>query len=360
MLIVIFVALLVVVLTQNKGKQRAFEEQQAAKEVPFFPDFNPDAVANIKVEKLQDSLEFKKEGGYWMVGNAGQSSILKESMEESEEETGEEGDEDTPTDEPGEEEEPEEELRYFRADETLVSGILSEIEKMKREEKVSSDPEKKTEFYVLNSIVGIDVRAEDADGNEVAHFIVGKAADMMSMSNYVRQADEDDIYEVRQALQNLFGRPFHAWRDKGMFDFDYFPIDKFRLLGTEEGDIEFYKDEEGGWHCDDLSWDFDEAKLSSAVENMSFLEAQDFAGPYVRREETGLDDPKKRVIASGPEGSFELIIGELTDDGKYHCSTGDDDSIFMVNEPDIKGIFLGRKALERVAPPEVEEEEGAG
>ena len=138
-LIIVFGLLLFLVLMQNKGKEKEFEEQQAAKEVLFYPDFNPDAVARIRVEKLQDSLDFKKEGAYWMVANVGQSPILMESIEEGSEESGEEVEEDGEDETPGdgdeeaseeETEETEENLRHFRADETMLEGILGAIESM--------------------------------------------------------------------------------------------------------------------------------------------------------------------------------------------------------------------------------------
>ncbi len=371
--------LTVLVISRQKGEEKEFQQQEAAKEVPFFPDFNPEAVTHITVEKISDSLDFKKEGGYWMVANAGQSPILQDSIDESQEpkageeapetpaETTEEGGfkkvaegpvegaEGTPNEEqPEKPPKPEKVLKYYRADETLVAdGILNAIKDLKREELVSSDPENKTQFQVLNSIVGIDVTAEDAEGNVLAHFIIGKAADMMSTSNYVRKADEDDIYEVRQALQNMFGRPFNAWRDKTMFYFDATGITEFKLTGTTDGDLTFNKDADGVWQGEEgITWPVDTAKVGEAVEQMSLLKATDFAGAYVKPEDTGLENPTKRVIATGLEGSYQLIIGTLTDDGKYYCSVNDDNTVWMVLESDIKQVFLDRDSLEQKPVPE--------
>jgi len=350
-MIIIFVVLLGIVLMQNKKQERTYKEQQEAKNIPFFPDFNPDAVANIKVTKINDSLDFKREGGYWMVANTGMSPQIKENMEKPKE--GEQS-----TAEVEETRQPEENYTYYRADETQVTdGILKAIKDLKREEHVSRDKESHTKFYV-SPIVGIDVTAEDTDGNVLAHFIVGKASDMTSTSNYVRQADEDDVYEVRQGLQNLFNKPFNAWRDKTMYQFDKSLINKILFVGTPDGDVEFTKDDSGAWHNETIEWPFDEAKINTAIETMSYLKALDFASPHIRREDTGLDESTKKVVVSGTEGSYELIIGNATKDGKYNCSTGIDDSIYMAKESDIKAIFLERQTLEKStsqAPTEQEQ-----
>jgi len=343
-MIIIFLVLLGIVLMQNKKEEKTYKKQQEAKNIPFFPEFNPDAVADIKVTKINDSLDFKKEGGYWMVANTGMAPQLKENAKKSKE-----GEKSTPEIE--ETEKPEENYTYYRADETQVAdGILKAIKDLKREERVSRDKESHTKFYV-SPIVGIDVTAEDTDGNLLAHFIVGKASDMASTSNYVRQADEDDVYEVRQGLQNLFNKPFNAWRDKGMFEFDKTLVNKFTLVGTPDGDIEFTKDDAGAWHNENLKWPYDEAKINTAVETMSFLKAMDFAGPQIQREDTGLDGSTKKVAVSGTEGPYELIIGNSTGEGKYYCSTGSDNSIFVVKESDIKAIFLERSTLEKAPTP---------
>ena len=340
-LVMIFGILLLLVFQQKKKEQKSFDEMQAAGEVLFYPEFDPDRVAHIKVLKVNDSVDMIKEGGYWMVSDIGMTPMLMEKIDESTDD-GEEGAEiEGPPPDP--------EYKYYRAEETLViDGLLNAIDIMKREERVSHDPGKHTSFYVLNSIVGIEVLAEDADGNELAHLIVGKASEPIPTYTYVRDFNEDDVYQVKQPLQNMLSIPFNAWRDKIIFNFDKGSINRLTFKHADDGDLEFIIDENGAWSGVNVNWNVNGSNLDSVLDKFSYLRASDFAPPHLQREEMGLTSPEQSLIASGLEGSYELILGALSDTGLYYCTAGHDESVFTMNEPDIRAIFIGKDKLELI------------
>lgn len=365
---VIFIVLLALVLGRGKSKERVYEEQQAQKEELVFPDFNPDSVAQITLSSLQNGvIDFKKIAGYWMVAEGGQHEIAAKAAEEAEEESVEGDETDEPSDDTtgdetaGDEEiapveEPEAELRYYRADENqVVDGILASIKDMKKGIVVSHDRSKHTAEFQVGRVLGIEVQVEDIDGNLLAHFYIGKEADMLS--NYIRFNDEDEVYEIKQALRNLTGKPFTAWRDRTMFEFAPEAIDRAQFIDSDGEVLEFIRDPENNWVNEALDWSFDGPKIDTAIQRMSGLAATDFASRHVMPEEMGLDDSAKRVVVEGAGESYELIIGEMGDAGKIYCTTGHDDSKFMVSESDIDIVFLSRVKLELEEPPASEDEE---
>jgi len=352
--VVVFIVLLAVVLGRGKSKERVYEEQQAQKEELVFPDFNPDSVAQITLSSLQNGVvDFKKIGGYWMVADGGQHEITEKAVEEAEEESVE-GDETAGDEEIAPVEEPEAEPRYYRADENqVVDGILASINDMKKGIVVSHDRSKHTSEFQVGRVLGIEMQVKDIDGNLLAHFYIGKAADMLS--NYIRFNDEDEVYEVRQALRNLTGKPFSAWRDKTMFQFAPEMIERVQFIDTDGGVLEFTRDPENNWVNEALDWPFDGPLIDTAIQRMSGLTATDFAPAHIMPEEMGLDDSARRIVVEGGGESYELIIGETGDAGKIFCTTDHDDSKFMVSESDIDIVFLGRDKLELEEPPASEE-----
>ncbi len=365
---VVFILLLALVLGRGKSKERVYEEQQAQKEELVFADFNPESVSHITLSSLQNGvIDFKKIAGYWMVAEGGQHEIIEKAAEEAAEESveGDETDE-SPDDTNGEEtagdeeiapvEEPGVELRYYRADENqVVDGILASINNMEKGIVVSHDRSKHTSEFQVGRVLGIEVQVEDINGSLLAHFYIGKEADMLS--NYIRFNDEDEVYEIKQALRNLTGKPFTAWRDRTMFQFAPEIIDRVQFIDSDGEVIEFAKDPENNWVNEALDWSFDGPLIDTAIQRMSGLSATDFASPHVMPEEMGLDDSAERVVVEGAGESYELIIGEMGDAGKIYCTTGHDDSKFMVSQPDIDIVLLGRDKLELEEPPASEEEE---
>jgi hypothetical protein len=360
-MIVVFIALLAIVIAKNQEQERSVEERKSVEEALVFPDFNPDAVASMTIQGLQTGIvEFKKEAGYWMVANGGNHPVMGEAVEEvsgeDEDEAVEEAleepseGEDGSDDDGGEKvEKPEKKLSYFRADETqVVDGVLKKIKEIPLGKRVSTDKEKHNQFQV-SEILAFEVTARDSDDNELAHFFVGNASDQLSSSNYMRfSADSDDVYEIKGAWRNLVGKPFTAWRNKTMFYFDPNSILNLELYGTEDGDLAFSKDDNGIWNIEGQDWEIDDVRFGNIIDTMSTLQATDFAPIGVPLEETGLDAPVQRVAAAGAEGTFELAIGNVSEAGKYYCLiSGDDETIFMVNEPDIKAMLVGRERLEK-------------
>lgn len=379
------------VLGRGKAEKRDYEKQRAVEEQLVYPDFNPDAATHITLGSLTNNVvDFKKISGYWMVADGGaflfpgddtDKAAEGEGIDSTEggehpegEDTGPEEivntdetpaetvDDEGAAEDGGEDvdEEPEKELKYFLADETqVVDGILSMLKEMERGIRVSHDPSKHTSDFYVGGVLGVEVKVEDSDGNLMAHFYVGNAADMLSTSNYMRFNDEDDVYQVRQAWRNLVGKPFQTWRDKTMFDFGPGMIDRIQFSGTDVGDLVFVKDSEGGWSNEDIDWPFDGPKIDTAINRMSTLKATDFPRYPATPEETGLGDTDKRIILEGGGERFELLIGEVGEAEKLYSTTGHDDSTFMISQADVDIIFLDREALEVPEPPEPAEDEAS-
>ncbi len=378
----LFIVLLAIYISKNHGQERAMEERKSQEEALVFPDFNPDAAASITITGLQTGIvKFEKEAGYWMVANGGEHPVMGEAVEEAASEPVEAGEE-VATEEPSdgqkqidepdgelkaegiveveagnEPKAPEKKLHYYRADESqVVDGVLKMIKEMPHGIRVSTDKEKHNQFQV-SSILAFDVDVRDLDGAELAHFLVGNAADQLSTENYIRfSEDSDEVYRIKGGWRNLVGKPFQAWRDKTIFFFDPAGISHITLYGTPDGDLAFTRGEDGEWSVDGQDWEVDKVRLDSLVSKLSTLKATDFAPTNVPPEKTGLASSVKKIVAEGSEGTFELTIGDASEAGKYYSSVTGDDTIYMLNDPDVSELLAGREKLAKVAPPENVEE----
>lgn len=405
-LIVIFAVLLVVVFAHQRKTQTIIDEQTQEQNTPFFPGLTADQVFRIEINSLQDgSLLFRREAGVWEVATG--KDVLSQLMsQQPEEETepvdtdesvdiapddSEPVDEESPVEplpweaeteeEPAEEEEAEEEeelsdprqdtgpsgdmwRRFYRSKEEMVDNMIEQIIGLRHTQLVTSDVDKKTEFKVLNNIVGLEIFVYDQGMNTLASIIIGDH-DPAFTSCYVRVPDEDDIYKVSGALKRAFGTSLEYIRDPRIFYASPETVIAYSLVDRDRGSEYELARVEGIWRgtdADGVEFDLGAQEVDDLLDQIGQLNSSSFVDKsrpptpppddetWDEMDPYGILHPTIEVEFTTSDGvSHALRIGRKEGTSYYAATEDDMNDIFRISMSVVDTL---RPTPEMLAPDE--------
>ncbi len=117
----------------------------------------------------------------------------------------------------------------YRANQQYVGNLLDRAGGMKIVARISSNPEKQSQFKVDST--GTLVKIFESNVMK-ADFIIGKSGG--SVGTYIRQAGSDEIYSVDGYLSSTFSKRFQDWRDKTITEFEKEQLKSLKLVSAGE------------------------------------------------------------------------------------------------------------------------------
>lgn len=316
-----YLALVVVVLVSlgilylERPDQRRMEAEAPR---PLFPSLAADQVARIEIEHLLDGVQLQKEGAAWQV--TAQTSPLQAQLAQQ----GEQGVEPAvATDHAGTPSyvgEAPAALPLEGAGRSLkrapapaanananaeqVEALLQLLQTVQVGTVTSRNPENFDKLQVGK--IGTQVRTYAADGQLLAHLIVGKQGPDY-VSTYVRQEGNDAVYLVSDQLHGRFPAQVAQWRDRRVWALDPDLISKVSVERLDGG-FTISKNAQGLFTVDNLpgAGTLNAEKVGAWFAQWATIQASKFA-EGVSREQAGLQKPKVQVAVTMSDGTQHAL-----------------------------------------------------
>jgi flagellar basal body-associated protein FliL len=320
-LLAVFVGLLLIALLiegplSNRGKR------QDSKELTLFPDFEANKVYSVEIKTKDKEVKLNRENDTWVVSTADN----------------------------------------YPADQKAVEDMLNKVKDLKSSLIASKSSEKHSQFEVDES--GAEVKMVGTSGdNLLAHFFVGKIGPDY-MSTYFRKADDNKVLLINEYLKSIFDKGARGWRDRTIFDFDPFQVQRLTLMPQDKDEIAIESQEDGSWQIikPEVAPAEKEA-VDDIINDLSKLSADDFAekkepsegeAEFDPMKEYKLDEPESKITVDLKDGTARiLLIGGESGYRRYVKREGKD-AIFLLSKSKIDRLFKGIDELK--AKPEEEPE----
>ena len=304
----VFVLLaLIVLLFENPFRQSAYE-QKIQTATPLFPNFNKEQVAKIEIIADGETTLLSKLEGNWVVTS----------------------------------------MDSYPADSESVTELLSKVAEFKNTQRVSSNPEKQSEFEVDST--GVEAKLMDANGTRLAHLFVGKTTPGF-LSSYVRTADSNDVYVAQGYLQSVFNKGARTWKDRTIFDFNKGIVTQLNISSPEET-LELRLDAEGTWQMlKPTAAAVKQDEVDSLLTTLSALDTDDFAETTDDLSEYGLDTPASTLSAVRNDGTIATLHIGKEADGKLYVKRADTDTVFRLFTSNVDRLIKKADTLKAEALP---------
>jgi hypothetical protein len=240
---------------------------------------------------------------------------------------------------------------FFKADSDKVQAMVDAIVNLKHGQLVTSDPTKKSQFGVLNTIVGTEIMMFDDQMNKVADIIIGNPGGGFQ-SVFVRLPDSDDIYEVASNLKMIFETSLLAIRDKTVFKAAPETIMSVDMKNNEaKTDISLSRIE-GIWkgtNAEGGSLELAADKVDSLLSSLGSLSANSFVDESMRQrppqpelneqDPYGLLSPTTEVsFTTSDNVTHTLTVGRLEGTVYYAIADGNMSDVFKLSNTVVNGV----------------------
>jgi hypothetical protein len=295
-LVAILIILGITAYLFERGEVR--EQQGASPKAVIFPVFKTEQAANIEIKTKGKTVSLTKKEGRWLVALDGD---------------------------------------YYPADKNEVDNIFRTVNKMQRENVVSTDPAKYPVFE-LDQENGVEVKVSKADNSVLAHFFVGKNGPDL-ISTYIRIEGEKEVLLLSGMLNATFGKTLKDWRDKAIFNLKAEDIVRVNIA-SPKNKTSLKKDEEGNWEM--VVPEKAKVKkdvIEGMVNTLATLNAYDFEDGADLKA-CGLTSPPTKIqITMKDNSTLSLLIGNEKDSSKRYVKREDNPTVFLVQNFDLGPIL---------------------
>jgi hypothetical protein len=275
LLAILVLLVIVVLITENPFKGRAETKVRGGR--ALFPAYASDAVAHISVLGKRDTIALNREDDRWLLADGADT---------------------------------------YPADTSGIGKMLEAIPTFTDKVVVSRNPAKQSVYQVDST--GVEVVMKGADGEAVAHFIVGKDGPTFS-SSYLRAYETDEVLLIEQRLSHVFDRVKDAWKDRYLLRRER---EEIRSVTVEGPDVSYRleKNAEGNWEL--VEPEIGPAKDVEAnrmVATASRFLADRIVAPS-DTVQTGLDEPEWTIRVTLDDDSVHtILVGDSTEQEKRYA-----------------------------------------
>lgn len=301
------------IIIGNKLSSKAPSENEKR----FFPGLTESTVSSVLVVDNSDTISLKLKGDVWFVAkgksDAGSAAAIIANTADTVSSS---------------------EIKEYLADSASVRTIIEKIVNMKKDELISTNPEKQKIFEV-DSSSGILVDVHDKSGNSQGQFRIGKSGPSWS-SNYVRLIGSNSVYMVGGSIKHSFFTDLKRWRNKSIVKFEKSGVSGISVAKKDAAPVILEKS--------DTLWNMaapeqhlaKKEKVEEIINSLFDLRATDFENDTISDKDAGIEDPSYVVVVSLGSSSKKIIVGNKTESGQYRVKTENNRTIFLVGESVIK------------------------
>lgn len=283
-------------------------------ETPLLPDFNRDQrdlAAAVELSGEEGSLKLVKKGESWVLPGG---------------------------------------AREYPASRSRINAFFQFLAEMKRTRVVTDNPETWPDFGVGDE-ARRRIRLLDEAGNILTDIIIGKAA-TGGGDDYVRLGESNEVVLSNRSFNYYFNVDDKFWSYLRIFPEDLEGQSLMRI--SVDSEVIFQDDSPGPidytlvldaeqrslWRvAGQPQLPLDNAEVDLLTNNLTNLEAAEFAAA-VDRAEAGLTDPAARILLSTQDDKdFRLLIGGTAGEGQLYVALEEGPYIYKVSEWRLKGIL---------------------
>jgi len=261
-----------------------------------FPRFDRQKAAKILIEGKEKKTVLEKEGDHWVVTSE----------------------------------------HSLPAEQGSADRILDVVTKISRKDVVSTNPAKQSIYQVDSS--GIWVRIEDADGGDLASFVVGKTGPDYT-STYVRKASSNEVILFPQYLHAIFERGSRPWEDLSLWHYDAGNVDQIEIT-RPDGKIVVSKDSAGTWYLSEPeSVECDNDRVSRIIRTLCYLRADEIVGRKSNGDVDFSSADSSAAFRLKGGNTERLVIGGMDEKKRILVMVDGRDAVYAIPEYKVKTIM---------------------
>jgi len=311
-LILVLVVLAAVFVISRFGIDRGAQDKS------LYPRFKAERAARIQVKGKSSQATLDKVDGVWIVSSEDSFPAEAIAVEDS-----------------------------FPAEAMAVDNMFDRVAGFSRKDIVSSNPEKQSIYQVDST--GIQVAIEDASGEDVASFIIGKVGPDYQ-STYVRDIKSNDVVLSSGYLPPIFDRGDRTWQERTIFTYE--PSDLLEMVLTRpSGLITVSRGEGGAWYISKPeSMACDQGRATRLARTLAYLKGDGIAGraPVAG---SGLAEADSSVWFKTTDGTEEhLRFGNRSESGQTYVLREGSEMVIKLVPTRVATMLPGLEELKPQAP----------
>jgi hypothetical protein len=230
------------------------------------------------------------------------------------------------------------------ADREQISALIQSIRELKRD-NIASENSGKQALFGVRAGEGTEVAVYDEENKKIADFYVGKKGPD-GLSAYIRRADGYEVILQPGNLRDHLDKPVKFWRDRKIFTLKPEEIVEITLQFGKDA-VVLNRDTQGGWFLTKpISSKADGGRIEQIISTLNDLQAVDFADE-LKPEDAGLTVPQLRLAVRMKDKTTKIIlVGKPANEWGAYAMAGEGQSIFVVQNVDLRMLFPELKDLE--------------
>jgi hypothetical protein len=214
-----------------------------------------------------------------------------------------------------------------------LRSALGSISKIRPERLLSRKKEKWADYQVDSTGTNVKVYSGKEDPTE---FWIGKTS---SGGNSLRIEGNDNVYEVKEALEGNFNRRFAGWRDKTLLKIEPEKITKISFEYPSDSSF-IVERSNGKWNINNMQ--ADSAKVATYLNRFRSRTLSEFADNF-----TPPDKPEYIVTLNNDSASALTLRGWKTDDNQWVVTSSLQDQVYFSSDDKnlMNQLFAGKNAF---------------
>ncbi len=212
-----------------------------------------------------------------------------------------------------------------------LNSALGSISEIHADRILTRKKEKWTDYNVDTTGTHVTVILNQDTQKE---FWVGK---LSGSGNCIRIEGEDDVYEVKEALERNFNKNFSAWRDKSFISVQ--PESVSKIAFQYPGDSSFVVVQSGGkWELEDVK--ADSSKVQTYLNRLRSRNLSEFADDFKPSAQAS------HILKLSNDSSLAITVqGWKMEDDKWVLASSLQDSVYFSSSDAtmIRELFAGKK-----------------
>ncbi len=221
--------------------------------------------------------------------------------------------------------------RTARVEMNQLNSALGSISEIHADRILTRKKEKWTDYNVDTTGTHVTVILNQDTQKE---FWVGK---LSGSGNCIRIEGEDDVYEVKEALERNFNKNFSAWRDKSFISVQ--PESVSKIAFQYPGDSSFVVVQSGGkWELEDVK--ADSSKVQTYLNRLRSRNLSEFADDFKPSAQAS------HILKLSNDSSLAITVqGWKMEDDKWVLASSLQDSVYFSSSDAtmIRELFAGKK-----------------
>ncbi|MBN2096176.1 DUF4340 domain-containing protein [Candidatus Peregrinibacteria bacterium] len=222
----------------------------------------------------------------------------------------------------------------FPADTQKVDDFLKAMYSLKEGSVVSNNPER-TAIFSVDEKNGIHVQAWNHKERAIADFYAGET---IPDGQYLRRADEDEVFQTIPSLTRFLTDSLDSWKDKTLLSVEEADVRRFSLKTPEEEIVLEKKDMV--WHViQPEDYEADGLAVRTLFDQFKQLRANAFA-ESTDASQADFSGPDYKLSVRMNDDALQLVLFKKAEEGDYYfAKNGDKDMVYTVDQPLVDGIF---------------------